>query len=61
MLYVADSESESVSAITMVGRRGIRIGSLKDMKVRALIPDPEPHPPSTSSAEGVAVDSAGNI
>jgi len=60
-LYVADSESESVSRNHDGWKRGIRIGSLKDMKVTAFIPDPEQHPPSTSSAEGVAVDSAGNI
>jgi len=29
--------------------------------VKAFIPDPDPHPPNTSAAEGVAVDAAGNI
>jgi DNA-binding beta-propeller fold protein YncE len=63
MIYVADSESGSVgSARSRTDwKRGIRIGSLKDGKVIALIPDPEEKPPSTSSAEGVAVDAAGNI
>jgi hypothetical protein len=41
--------------------RGIRIGSAKTGEVTAFIPDPEQNPPSTSSAEGVAVDAKGNI
>ena len=63
MIYVADSESGSVgSARSRTDwKRGIRIGSLKDAKVIALIPDPEEKPPSTSSAEGVAADAAGNV
>lgn len=61
MLYAADSESGSVSPPHSDWKRGIRIGSAKDGKVIAFIPDPEPKPPSTSSAEGVAVDRAGNI
>lgn len=63
MIYVADSESGSVgSARSRTDwKRGIRIGSLNDGKVIALIPDPAENPPSTSSAEGVAVDDAGNI
>lgn len=62
MLYVADSESGSVgSARSRTEKRGIRIGSLADGKVIALIPDPAQAPPSTSGAEGVAVDAAGNI
>jgi len=60
-LYVADSESESVSRNHDGWTRGIRIGSIKDLKVKAFIPDPDPHPPNTSAAEGVAVDAAGNI
>ena len=66
-LYVADSESASVSASTdeakgHVGwKRGIRIGSAKDGKVVAFIPDPNVTATNTSSAEGVAVDAAGNI
>lgn len=63
MIYVADSESGSVgSARSRTDwKRGIRIGSVNDGKVIALIPDPDVNPPSTSAAEGVAVDSAGNI
>lgn len=70
MLYVADSESGSVSRDpndrTKVSRtewvRGIRIGSLKDGKITAFIPDPQKDLRSgTLAAEGVAVDSAGNV
>jgi hypothetical protein len=41
--------------------RGIRIGSVKDGKVLYFIPDPDKSPPSTSAAEGIAVDHDGNI
>jgi sugar lactone lactonase YvrE len=61
MMYVADSESGSVNPAHVAWKRGIRIGSARDGKVIAFIPDPEPNPPSTSSAEGVAVDAAGHI
>ena len=59
--YVADSESESVSRNHNGWKRGIRMGSLKDLKVTAFIPDPVDKAPSTSAAEGVAVDAKGNI
>jgi hypothetical protein len=44
-------------------KRGIRVGSAKDGKVTAFIPDPEPNPDKvvTSAAEGVAADRQGNI
>jgi len=64
VLYGTDSES---NARRHAGwKRGIRIGSAKDGKVTAFIPDPEPNPDSgpgagTSAAEGVAVDAQGNI
>jgi sugar lactone lactonase YvrE len=61
MLYVADSESNSK---TNPGwKRGIRIGSAKDGKVTAFIPDPEPDPEKvvTSGSEGVAADARGNV
>jgi sugar lactone lactonase YvrE len=61
VIYVADSESNSK---TNPGwKRGIRIGSVKDGKVTAFIPDPEPDPEKviTSAAEGVAADAAGNV
>ena len=65
MLYVADSESESVSQNHNGWKRGIRWGSIKDGKIVGYIPDPEtrsrPDFTGTSAAEGVAVDAAGNI
>ena len=61
MIYVADSESGSVSPPHGAWKRGIRIGSARDGSVRAFIPDPNENPPSTSAAEGVAVDAAGRI
>ena len=60
-IYVADSESESVSKNHDGWRRGIRIGSARDGSVRAFIPDPVAKTSGTSAAEGVAVDAAGNI
>ena len=77
MLYSADSESGSINPPHGAWKRGIRIGSVKDGKVTAFIPDPLPTceqgtPPSnpgspptcgrgTWVAEGVAVDAAGNV
>jgi sugar lactone lactonase YvrE len=67
ILYVADSESGSVSRdanrqLTRTDwKRGIRIGSARDGTLTAFIPDPTENPPSTSSAEGVAVDARGNV
>jgi sugar lactone lactonase YvrE len=60
-IYVADSESMSVSRNHDGWKRGIRIGSAKDGKVVALIPDPDEKATGTSAAEGVAIDSRGNI
>ena len=64
-LYVADSESESVSRNHDGWKRGIRIGSARDGVVKYFIPDPEtrkrPDFSGTSAAEGVAVDAAGTI
>ena len=60
-IYVADSESGSVAPTRKEWKRGIRIGSAKDGTITAFIPDPAEHPPSTSAAEGVAVDARGNI
>jgi sugar lactone lactonase YvrE len=61
ILYAADSESNN--ARHPGWKRGIRIGSVKDGKVTAFIPDPEPNPDrvATSAAEGVAVDAKDNI
>jgi sugar lactone lactonase YvrE len=61
MLYVADSESGSVNPPHSAWTRGIRIGSARTGVVTAFIPDPAVGPPSTSSAEGIAVDAAGVI
>jgi streptogramin lyase len=60
-LYVADSESDAVSRNHRGWKRGIRVGSIKDGKVIALIPDPDEAARGTSAAEGVAADSRGNI
>jgi DNA-binding beta-propeller fold protein YncE len=60
-LYSADSESESVSRNHDGWKRGIRVGSLKDGKVIAFIPDPVEKTTGTSAAEGVAADAKGNI
>ena len=62
MIYVADSESGSVgNGRDRTEKRGIRIGSIKDGRVIALIPDPNDKATNTSAAEGVAADAAGNI
>jgi hypothetical protein len=58
ILYGADSESSTTS--NPGWRRGIRIGSAKDGKVIAFIPDPA-ESGATSAAEGVVADSLGNI
>jgi sugar lactone lactonase YvrE len=61
-IYVSDSESGSVgSGRTRLWKRGIRIGSIKDGKVVAFIPDPTEQATNTSSAEGIAVDAKGVI
>jgi DNA-binding beta-propeller fold protein YncE len=60
-IYVADSESESVSKNHDGWKRGIRIGKLKDGVVTAFIPDPVEKSHTTSAAEGIAVDAQGNI
>jgi sugar lactone lactonase YvrE len=64
ILYGADSESGTVNPAHGAWKRGIRIGSVKDGKVTAFIPDPsnaDPTAKGTLAAEGVAVDAAGNI
>jgi streptogramin lyase len=61
VIYVADSESESVSKNHYGWKRGIRIGNVKDGSVTAFIPDPVKVATGTSAAEGVAADSKGTI
>jgi len=68
MIYVADSESGSVSRDPTTRqptrtdwKRGIRIGNARTGQLTAFIPDPATSPPSTSAAEGVAVDVRGVI
>ena len=61
VIYVADSESGSVSPPHGAWKRGIRIGSARDGSVQSFIPDPNENPPSTSAAEGVAADANGVI
>jgi sugar lactone lactonase YvrE len=63
MIYVADSESGSVGngKSRTDWKRGIRIGSISDGKVIALIPDPNEKATNTSAAEGVAADAEGNV
>jgi sugar lactone lactonase YvrE len=61
VIYVADSESESVSRNHDGWHRGIRIGSARDGSVKYFIPDPVEKAASTSAAEGVAADAQGNI
>jgi sugar lactone lactonase YvrE len=61
-LYSADSESGSVNPAHGAWTRGIRIGSARDGKVTAFIPDPQAKLTSgTLAAEGVAVDAQGNV
>ena len=61
IMYVADSESGSVNPAHGAWQRGIRIGSARDGRVTAFIPDPAVNATNTSAAEGVAVDARGNI
>jgi DNA-binding beta-propeller fold protein YncE len=61
VIYVADSESGSVNKAHGDWKRGMRIGSAKDGKVAALIPDPDENATTTSAAEGVVADAQGNI
>src|SRR5580704_8485673 len=60
-IYVADSESESVSKNHDGWKRGIRVGRVSDGSVTGFIPDPVEKATGTSAAEGVATDAMGNI
>ena len=61
VLYAADSESNTRR--NPGWKRGIYIGSARDGWVTGFVPDLEPDPDNsgTSGAEGVAVDSRGNM
>ena len=65
-LYAVDSESSPTSH-PGGWKRGLRIGSARDGKVEAFIPDPQHTDPAnsapggTSAAEGVVADAAGNL
>lgn len=61
ILYSTDSESNTRRNPGV--KRGIYIGSARDGRVTAFIPDPEPDPDNsgTSGGEGVAVDAEGNV
>ena len=59
--HASARESGSVARNRPEWKRGIRIGSAKDGKVIAFIPDPNENATGTSAAEGVAVDSHGNV
>jgi DNA-binding beta-propeller fold protein YncE len=61
IIYVADSESESVAKNHDGWKRGIRVGRVSDGAVTAFIPDPVEKTTGTSAAEGVADDVIGNI
>jgi len=61
VIYVADSESGSVNKAHAAWKRGIRVGSAKDGTVTAFLPDPDENATTTSAAEGVTADAAGNI
>jgi len=65
VLYGADSESSPTSHPGN-WKRGMRIGSAKDLKVQFLIPDADNPDPAkttagTSAAEGVVADAKGNV
>ncbi len=63
VLYAADSESNAAYYDHRGWARGIRIGSAITGEVTGFIPDPEADPETsyTSAAEGVSVDSKGNL
>ena len=62
-LYSTDSESGSDTGAgeTYNWRKGIRIGSARTGKVTSYIEDQEPVRPEHSGAEGLGVDSEGNV
>jgi sugar lactone lactonase YvrE len=63
VIYVTDSESTDKEGYghNPGWKRGIRIGSAKDGKIWAFIPDPSDGTAITSAAEGVTADAQGNV
>jgi sugar lactone lactonase YvrE len=59
LLYSSDSESDA--ARNPGFRRGVTIGSAKDGKVTAFIPEPTPATEGRDGGESVAVDEAGHV
>ncbi len=60
-IYVVDSQSNATQNPGFT--RGIRIGSAKDGKVTAFIPDalPDPDKNNNAGSEGIGADSNGNV
>jgi DNA-binding beta-propeller fold protein YncE len=58
-LYTIDSESDAKRHPGW--RKGIRIGSLKDGKVKFFIPGHQTETPEGAAGEGIARDAAGNL
>ncbi len=58
-LYVADSQSDA--KVNPSFQKGIRIGSARDGIVKMLIPVPGPQDTPTTTTEGVAADTRGNV
>jgi hypothetical protein len=56
MIYVADSQSNATNNPGV--KQGIRIGSVKEGKVTAFIPEPSVE---AGAPEGVGVDDVGNV
>ena len=63
MMFVIDSESKNVPGYgyNPGGSRGIRIGSAKDGKVIAYLPDPEPDPDHAGSTGGEGIAEFGGV
>ena len=58
-LYVTDNQSDAKT--NPGGKRGVRIGSVNDGKVKLFIPGLGGNPESLSAGEAVAADAAGNV
>lgn len=58
-IYVTDNQSDAKT--NAGGKRGVRIGSVNDGKVKIFIPGLGGNPESLSAGEAVASDAAGNV